>query len=237
MPKLAAKLRQSTRPNYSKLDSERSPIANEKGREDRKGVEELEGEGSDVTAMVTERPVLPRCSTSTWPRRRYLSTFSNHSDALRTSQRPQEDPEDCDDDQCSITSSSPSARTRSASICLSSRHSKSSRLLPRIRKALVKPFQDVKDRVHDLQVQTRRKFRRMRLHANSFFGRTLEIALGPWQAIQGCLYGLLLVCLGVAEILFSIVFTILYKTLEVIIKTLLIPVLIVVALANALRCQ
>jgi len=188
MPKLATKLRQSARLNYSKLDSEGSPLANGKGRKDRKGVKELEREGADP-----ERPNLPRCSTSTWPRiprRRHLSTFSNQSDALRTSQAAQEDPEECDDDQCSITSSSPSACSPSPSICASSRRSTSSKLVRRIRKALVQPFQDVKTRVHDLQVQTRRKCRRIRLHANSFLGRTLEFALGPWQAIQGCLYGL-----------------------------------------------
>ncbi|KAG7087683.1 hypothetical protein E1B28_013631 [Marasmius oreades] len=238
MPKLAARLRKSTKQLYSKIDSEGPK--NGKSKKSRESLEDLDVDSSRDSMAVDEEEQ-PQCLHSDWPRAprprpRYHSTVSTRSDALgrlkTTGRTVESDKFDSESESAHFSS-----RPRSSHRSLHTATLHGIRVHHRIRQSLVKPFQDIKFRVHELQVQTRRKCRRLRLRADSLLGRTIEVALRPWQAVQGCLYGLLLVCFGVAEILFSIIFTILYKTLKVVVTTLLIPVIIVITIINALRCQ
>lgn len=236
MPKLATRLRQ-----YSKLDSEGSTKSKRNSGGDSESLR-LRGDLGHVDSTSNldreqSQQQQPQCSYSmaTWPkaprsqRSRHLSTFSARSDA-KAATTEEEEPESSSRSSVSSYHSRNTTRT-TTSHEFSSVHRK-------IRQTLVKPFQDIKFRVRELQVQTRRKCRRLRLRADSFWGRTVEVALGPWQAVQGFLYGLFLVCLGIAEILFiGIIFTVLYKTLKVVVTTLLIPVIIVIAIVNVLKCQ
>ncbi|KAF9264477.1 hypothetical protein L218DRAFT_223522 [Marasmius fiardii PR-910] len=238
MPKLATSLRRSTKQLYSNLDSE-GPRKHKSKRTSSENLKELEDENKGNRRFITgidveledEEQLRPRCSHSPNSRPLHLSTFGTRSGAPdRTTES------EVYSNSLSDSGSESTRSRRFLSLCTHPFRN-TTKLHRTIRQSFVKPIQDIKSRVHGLQVQTRRKCRRLRTRADSFWGRTMEIALGPWQVVQGFLYGLLLVCLGIAEILFSIIFTIIYKVLKVVVTSVLIPIIIITAIANALKCQ